>query len=455
MTGLTASLDSAHPRPEPPGSHAADPEFELAGAEVDASRRFGRILRIVGGAFLIASASTFLLHRWEQGSDLMRYGMLLLHTVLLTAAALFCGLGVKESRGARTFLTITLAVVPINAAVLGGLVYSRFAQDSAHLMLGGNFLWVAPSAVAALACVAASAIVLTPAVWVAYRTLARPRATSLLFAFALSNALLVAPWRLPVVTTLLAVVGTLGVAIADARWFSRYPAARTVEGRIARGTLLLPVVLLLLRSMHLYPSFLLEAGALLLVVGTLCANAAPRVTHERLAGAFSLCALMVGWFCWWLHWSQAGTLSGAVALPTLLLPMSVLFIGAAAQAADRFGAVCRACAAIFALLAVVPNLWLHPGLWTLLACACVGTLTLATGAWVRSKLLTLGGFGAVVTAIVYQIGGNLDLERLKHWAVLSTLGMVLIIVASYWERYHSSLLRRIGHWRAIARDWDY
>lgn len=456
MTGLSVSLDAGPARAEPPASPIIDQKLELATAGIDASRRFGRILRIVGGVFLIASASTFLLHRWEQGSDLVRYGLLLLHTVLLTAAALFCGLGVKESRGARTFLAITLAVVPVNAAVLGGLVYSRFAQDSAHLMLGGNFLWVAPSAVAALACVVATAVVLTPAVWIAYRTLARPQATSLLVAFALMNGLLVAPWRLPAVTTLLAAVGALAVAIADARWFSRYPAARTVEGRIARGTLLLPVALLLGRGMHLYPSLLLEGGALLLGVGTLLAASTPRVTLERqrLIGAVSLFSLVAGWLCWWLHWSQAGYLSGAIALPSLLLPLSVLFIRSA-HASDKLGPSCRACAALLALLAVVPNLWLHPGLWTLLACASVGTITLALGAWVRSKLLTLGGFSAVVTAIAYQIGGNLDFERLKHWAVLSSLGMLLIIVASYWERYQTSILRRVGQWRALARNWNY
>lgn len=456
MTGTYVDLPASSPGLESPELHCADPQLERAADGIDASRRFGRILRIVGGAFLIASASTFLLHRWEQGSDLMRYAMLLLHTMLLTAAALFCGLGVKESRGARTFLAITLSVVPINAAVLGGLVYSRFAQDSAHLMLGGDFLWVAPSGVAALLCVVATAVVLAPAVWIAYRTLAKPRTTSLLLTFALLNGLLILPWRLPAVTSLLAALGTLVVAVADARWFSRYPAARTVEGRIARGTLLLPLALLLARGMHLYPSFLLQGGALLLGGGTLLAASVPRVAPERrrLTGVVSLLAVAVGWLCWWLHWRDAGSLEGVLALPSLLLPLSALFLRGA-RAAQTLGPACRALAALLAIAAVVPNLWLYPGLWTLLACASAGALTLAVGAWVRSKLLTLAGLLAVVSAIAYQIGGNLDFERLKHWAVLSTLGIVLIIVASYWERYQATISRRVGRWRALAREWEY
>ncbi|HEU5074865.1 MAG TPA: hypothetical protein VFU02_11835 [Polyangiaceae bacterium] len=456
MTGFSADLAASPAGPASAELRSADPKLERAAEGIDASRRLGRILRIVGGAFLIASASTFLLHRWEQGSDLIRYGMLLLHTVLLTAAALFCGLGVKESRGARTFLAITLSVVPINAAVLGGLVYSRFAQDSAHLMLAGNFLWVAPSGVAALSCVVATAVVLAPAVWIAYRTLAKPRATSLLCAFALLNGLLILPWRLPAVTSLLAVLGTLVVAVADAHWFSRHPAARTVEGRIARGTLLLPLALLLARGMHLYPSFLLQGGALFAGAGTVLAAGVSRVAPERrrLTGVFSLLALALGWLCWWLHLCDAGHTVGVLALPSLLLPLSALFIRSG-RGSETLGPACRAVAALLAISAVVPNLWLYPGLWTLLACASVGALTLAVGAWVRSKLLTLSGLLAVGTAIAYQIGGNLDFQHLKHWAVLSSLGILLIIVASYWERYQTSILRRVGRWRALAREWEY
>jgi len=456
MTCATVDMNAGAPEPQPAGAPEGDQRLEAASAGIAASRRLGRILRIVGGAFLIASASTFLLHRWEQGSDLVRYGMLLLHTVLLTAAALFCGLGVKESRGARTFLAITLAIVPINATVLGGLVYSQFARDANRVMLGQDFLWVAPSALAALACVAVTASVLAPAAWIAFRALARSQATQLLLAFGLMNSLLILPWRLPAVTTLLAVTGTLAVAAIDARLLRHAPALRTLEGRIARGTLLLPVALLLARGMHLYPSFLLEAGALMLAAGCLFTAVAARVSaaRQRLVGSVGLFSLVGGWVFWWCHWCQADVFTGAFVLPSLFLPLAALFLRAA-RAPEGFGAPWRACAALLALFAVVPNLWFHPGVWTLLACASVGALVVAVGAWAKSKLLTLGGLVAVATAIAYQIGGNLDLERLKHWAVLSGLGMLLIIVASYWERYQASILRRLGRWRALAREWDY
>lgn len=432
------------------------PNLERAMEGIDASRRLGRILRLVGGAFLIASASTFLFHRWEQGSDLMRYAMLLLHTVFLTGAALFCGLGVKESRGARTFLAITLAIVPINAAVLGGLVYSQFAEDADQVMRGGSFLWVAPSSLAAVLCVAATFAVLTPVIWVAYRTLAKRQAAKLFVAFVLVNAALVLPWRLPFITTLLAVLGTLAVTQADTRWFSRSPTATTVEGRIARGTLVLPLALLLGRGMHLYPSFLLDTGALSLGAGIVLSALSRRAEGNRqhMFGLVALLLLAGGWCGWWLHWSTEGAFSGAIALPSLFLPLSALCL-TLTRSSDALRPLCRTGAAICALLAVVPNLWVHPSIWTLLACASIGALVLAAGAWLRSKILTAGGLIAVITAIAYQIGGNLDFERLKHWAVLSVLGVLLIVFASYWERYQATILRRLRRWHDLAREWDY
>src|SRR5262245_25890813 len=87
---------------------------------------FTRMLRVSGAVLLAASASSFMLQHWEAGNDLARYALLVGHSLLLALAAYFCGLRVNESRGARTFLAIILAIAPATFAVLGGLVYSRF-----------------------------------------------------------------------------------------------------------------------------------------------------------------------------------------------------------------------------------------------------------------------------------------------------------------------------------------
>ena len=420
------------------------------------SRRFGRVLRVVGGAFLIASASTFLLHRWEQGSDLVRYSLLLLHTLLLAAAALFCGFGVKESRGARTFLGIALGIVPINAAVLGGLVYSRFAQDADLVTPAGEFVWVAPSGMAALFCLALTAVALTPVVWFAFRTLARPMTTPLCVAFGLANGLLVLPWRVPELVTLMVVAATAAFTLANALYFARHPAMRTLEGRIARGIVLAPLALMWARAIHLYPSFLLELGALGLAAGLVLARPAldDSITHRKATLIGAMLALSMGWCAWWLQWCIEGVLPDAWVLPTLFLPIALSLV-LLSQRLNTTRAVSRGVASGLTLLAVVPNLWLCPGVFTLLACAAVGAVVAGYGAWERSKLLVFGGSLAVFSAVLYQLAGSLRFGLFTHWISLSSFGILLIVAASYWERYHPVLLQKLRRWQARTRAWNY
>lgn len=446
---------------EPDRSGGAEPlrqaqPLRQAHESVARSRRFSRVLRVVGGAFLIASASTFLLHRWEEQSDLLRYSLLLLHTLLLAAAALFCGFGVKESRGARSFLAIALSVVPMNAAVLGGLVYSRFAQDAHLITPAGEFVWVAPSGTAALLCVALTLAVLTPVVWFAFRTLARPMTTPLCIAFGIGNGLLVLPWRVPEVTTLVVVAATGTFTLANARYFGQPAAMRTLEGRIARGVVLAPLGLMWARAVHLYPSFLLEFGALALTTGLVFAQPlfADSTTHKRPTLIVAALALAAGWGAWWLEWCLEGWLPEAWALPSLLLPIALSLV-LLFQRSSRARAVSRGLASGLTLLAVVPNLWLCPGVSTLLGCAAVGALVLGYGAWERSKLLVVGGSIAVLSAVAYQLAGSLRFGLFTHWISLSSLGMLLIVAASYWERYHAVLLRKLRSWQARTRAWNY
>jgi hypothetical protein len=397
-----------------------------------------------------------LLHRWDHGGDLMRYGILLAHTLLLIGAAMFCGFRIKESRSARTFLMLTLAIVPVNAAVLGGLVYSQFALDSTRI-LPPEFVWVAPSPAWALICAAITLTVLGPVSWFAFRTLAKPQATPLTGAFILSNALLVLPFRVPTLTSLV-VLGTASlVALADARKFSRGSAMRTLEGRVSRMMLLVPVFLMVARGIHLYPALFLHWGSLLLVAGLLFLAAAKRPAANQWRDGLNTGAAMLlggGYSCWWLYWCEQRWLGGALTLPSLLLPLAVT-LAILSTRLGPFRAMARGLAAVFALAAVVPNLWCFPDTVTLLACAALGALVLAYGVSVRSKLLCAGGGIAVISAIIYQLIGAVKLDMLTHWATLSSLGVVLIIIAAYWERYHLDVIRTVKRWRASAEQWQY
>src|SRR5690349_21940494 len=134
---------------DPPRRRALDPEA------------LTRALRIAGAAFVVASASTFMLQHWQSGNDIGRYAMLVGQSILLAAAAYFVGLTVREGRSARTFLALVLGTIPVSFAVLGGLVYSQF-HFGELAPLPHYASWIAPSKGAALLAVLGTLIVLTP-----------------------------------------------------------------------------------------------------------------------------------------------------------------------------------------------------------------------------------------------------------------------------------------------------
>ena len=105
-----------------------------------------KMLRALGAIIITACASIFLFQKWGLGNDIQRYFFLLGFTIVLTAGGFFCGLKLNESKGARTLLSLTIAIAPVNFVVLGGLLYSQFAIGGGLHFLPSFATWVAVSA---------------------------------------------------------------------------------------------------------------------------------------------------------------------------------------------------------------------------------------------------------------------------------------------------------------------
>jgi hypothetical protein len=112
----------------------------------------------------------------------------------LTGAGLVCGLSIRESRGARTFLALVVASVPVHFAVLGGLLQSQFPLDST---LTGNAPWNVDSPVTAVWLAGLGVMTLIPLTWLSMLTLVRPHARRLTLTFIAVNMALLLPVRDP------------------------------------------------------------------------------------------------------------------------------------------------------------------------------------------------------------------------------------------------------------------
>lgn len=417
----------------------------------------GRILRIIGGALLIASFSTFLLRRWELHSDLFRYGVLLLHTVLLVAAALFCSFGIRENRGARTLLALTLAAVPFNVAVLAGFVYSRHVWDDASVVKPSSFLWVASSETELFAILGTALPVLTVASWFALRTLVRSKSQVLLVVFAAANGLLLIPMRAPLFTAISCIVAVAVISGIE-RWrFADVEVLRTPEGILVRVLMLAPVALLLTRCAFLYPDASLVTGALAMSVGVWCAAASrcrsAQLGHQGLVVVSAL-GLLLGWLCIWTDIAWLPGFAEHFRLAALVLPWALGF-----QLLALVSRSTRSKMHLFSMFAVVvatvPNLLLYPSTTMELFGIGSGLVWLLLGVMVRSKLTVAAGCIAIVSGLAYQLVDMVHVELFSHWMFLSASGMGLILIASWIERNQLRLRRRLLGVLDLAQRWDF
>ena len=423
-----------------------------------------RALRAVGACLLLIAASSFLFRTWGQEDDVTRYLMLLGQLVLLGGAGFFCALKVQEKRGARTFFSLVVAVVPVHFAVLGGVIYSQLAMDSPASDLPSYFIWKAQDALTAVLLVVGAQLALIPATFVAMLTLVRKHAWQLTLVFLAFNAVLLIPIREPnTIAWILAALVPL-LLYAQTRLFPGSPSMSTPQGRLVRTMLAAPVVVLIGRTMFHYSVTASLIGVLALTVGLALVVYAQRLDGERRSMLLSLkqvgglMIMVVGWTLIAgdnvLGRVMNGSGLASLDIPLIVLPWAVLFWLTAGFAILGAAWYRRAGAAIAVIVACVNILFFHETATSLL-CLGVGIAVFAYGVrWKQRVMLVLGAAAAVVGLLGLSVLA-IHVEALTHWVTLTVLGVALIFVASALDRNRQYLMRRVSGLRIRLREWSY
>lgn len=415
-----------------------------------------QLLRFVGALVLVAAASVFLVQNWTRGNDISRYAMLLGFSGLMTIAGLLCGVGIRESKGARTLLGLVATITPVHFAVLGGLVYSRFALDRVFTNYGTYTSWIAPSKTAAIMTPLCAVPILAGLMYVAFTALAREKAGRLTGLFLACNLALLVPVRSANLIAWLVIVMLLGLASVGHKYLRQDVVMQTFEGYWVRGMLWLPVLLLLGRQYALYSGSALLAGgvwgslALLLFVGA-------RIFRENvrnLLQGFSSFPALVACFC-----IVCEVVDGFGLKLGWYLPLFAIFQGAILLLMSLFcggsGVGYRRSAAIVGVGCLVSNVLLLPGIGTAFASLFFGTVILGYGVWSRQKIMLAAGGLAAVVGLGYHVRQAIHLYSWGNWGSLALFGMVIILAASYLEKNHAALRQRMTGLHEKIKGWNY
>lgn len=422
----------------------------------DVLKRLPALLRIVGSAALVVAMYSFLVRGWQSGNDVSRYLMLLGHTGLLAAIGLASGHWLKEAKGARLLLTLALVSVPANFAILGAFVFSQSTGVSIDLY-PQYVAWTADSLTTAFMTTGAALLVLVPVTLLGFTVLARSMSRSLSALFLLSNLALLLPLRDPQAISALVASLTVGVVIFSRRSARNRTAARTREGVTALGLQLLPIGVLLGRTLWLYAFdlflatvlaatlfFMLRQISLYLRAGSVLRN---------LLDMLSLIPAMTLMPLFSRALFETGLCPDAWVMPLGTLTSAMLVYDIARRSEQRATAY-RKLAMLMLLVGMTGNLFLFSGPLAALASVGVGTAAMIHGYRVRQLSLLGGGLLLVLSGVLHQF---IDLIRhfdLGSWASLAVLGMLSIVFASVLESQSGTLRLRFETWRGRLRAWQ-
>jgi hypothetical protein len=412
------------------------------------------LLRGAGGLVIVAAFVTYLFQGWREGADLTRYLILLAHTGGLTLTGFALGHLLHEPRGARLFVALGLAAVPVNFAFLGGMTYDSLTWDAIPSTARHAGDWLASAGTGfspgvVLPLVAGALLLLALAVWLAFLVMARRSAPGLSGAYLSANAALLVPTREHAAIAALLIGLVLGLAWTVQQIRRRDPALATAEGLFARLVLMLPLMVLGGRTLWLYAP---DAAFLttLSLVGYLGVRQLARAMGGQSAGlgVLELVAVVLAGACAWLllvALADAPDLTHPLVLPAAGAALAALLVDIGNLAPRRRSGYC-ATASLVVVLAVAGNLTLDAGFDTAFIALVCGLAVLAYGYDARQRLVFVLGIGTALAGLGVIGHEALSAFTLGGWTGLVALGVVTVIAGSVLERHGPAFKAAAARW---------
>ncbi|MDQ8203953.1 hypothetical protein [Pelagicoccus sp. SDUM812003] len=456
------NIENTSPSFETPEPDACETLQQPAPDETERSRiwsKLPQLLRWIGGISLFGSAAAFLLGGWMDAEPLTRYYSFFGLTTVLSLAGLFCGLRLKEDKGARTFLALGTAFLPALFCQLGGLVYAKRIGHSSQFSEYFHLFQFDPISSPLLALTLAVALALLPLyAFLGFSSMARKDAKALTLTYILSNAVLLIPTRSDLAITSIGLALLTGLVSTDLRHFAKRPSLKNWDGRAMRTLLFAPFALLLLRNALLHDVSTSLASLLFASIGALFFVALPKCCQsaglQRFYQHFSILPLFVAWMAFISSFEfNAHPIGISFYLTFGSIPFALILLALSKRAVDG-GRSLRFLAAALAISSAVFQMSDLGGLAASALSLIVSIAAIVGSYFLREKgILYLGLIGTAVS-LIFHLGFAIDLYQSKLWLSLAGTGVAVILAASYLERHWQRLLSQGKELRSSLQSWS-
>ena len=422
--------------------------------DATSNAQFASILRWGGAAAVGISGLLYLLQGIETIDGALRNWIYLALMAVLVGGGLVSRLTLGDAKGARLFFALATAIIPVQFAQLGGMIYELVAADTASL--GSDPAVVTATTTGLVGAV--TALLLVPVAYSGFSVLAREEARRLTVVFSVLNILLLVPARDSLVGMAVLAALVAATLIQEQRYFAAKdspPVFRTAEGAAVRAMFLLPVAIAATRfALHaeaLWGYCALGAlfGTALLFVG----NWSRYRWLGEIASFTGVAAIALSWSAFALDIMLTADPPIPYPLVVFLVPIAlVLFIGA--ERSPACARYYRGAAGLLLTMLTLQVLVTDHGVATGVAVVLAGVLLAVWGLFRRHREPLLLGGVIAAAGFCAAIAAAVGHQTVNSWVLLAGLGVALVLVSSVVERYGRRLLRTtIDAWADI-RAWQ-
>jgi hypothetical protein len=396
------------------------------------------LLRVFGGGLTVMAIMMFLFQRWDEATDLLRYGMIMGETLILTGLGLATSYWLKEQKSARLFLGLSLVSTSAAFTILGAMIYSQVQwlpvdanpPDFAFWMVDtmDSMAWLLPGSLFLLGVQSLFGL----------SVLARPVAKRLTLLLLLNVTLLLLPIREMGITMLMVAPALLFVFRTLSGLRRSTPAMRTGEGLMASALVMLPLLIMIGRGAYLYAEDAMAYASLALIVYLLLRQLARslkvmlrfRQSLEiasllpAVAAALSFTQVVEGMTTW----------TGEVFVVVFGLLLSIFLLDLAKRAAVGAAHYFHAIFYIGLIVATI-EVVLWPSIFTALFSTVLSVMILFYGYSAKQNTLLRLSALATLGSFILLISKLFDSFDLGIWISLALIGMSVIVLAAAVERY--------------------
>ncbi len=416
--------------------------------------RLPGIMRGVGAGAVIVAGALFMLQGIHSIGFMSRHWIFLGITTGLGILGLVLGTRLKETRGARTFLGLAVASLPVLFSQLGAMIHSLVATGKVTSM--PDMFIVNSSSPSAVALTAAATLLVTiPLVGLGFMVLVRPRAWILTVTHFAANACILLPGRHPTQVGFIVLTMTVLVYLVDTAYLRSQPLLRTKEGLFSRLMLTAPALTILVRALFgdvtaTFLGFVLGAvgfAAFFVTGGTALKSGVKHTIQGSGAGCMSIACMI---------------LTVATVEELLFLNLGMLFVAAIPVAGLLFflstqvdsrtvGRVYRLLGAFGLFLTIATTQMFGAETWVSILSICSGALLIAIGLVFRQKSVFLFGVFGGGIGVVSATFSAVTFNAASVWAIPAGLGVLILAGASVIEMRRNTIAHAIRKWNSI---WD-